>query len=181
MCVGPQHHGQAARGVDTKLHGRKESRLGACFRWGACLRTFQKGSAVVTLARGNGRRAAIMRPSSILDPFSLALGVALLSLHVGEAFLCPTAVLGSSRGSITGAAHKQQPQQQQQRLAGTRWVVAPASILALSRISVRNTFNQHFELLLLLLLRVRLCVLISWIQVQCCCTCCACMLCMRTF
>lgn len=60
-----------------------------------------------------------MRPSSTLDACGLALGVALLSLHVGEAFLCPTAVLGSSRESMTGKVDRQQ---QQRRLAVKRWV-----------------------------------------------------------
>lgn len=58
-----------------------------------------------------------MRPSSTLDACGLALGVALLSLHVGEAFLCPTAVLGSSRESMTGKVDRQQ---QQRRLAVKR-------------------------------------------------------------
>lgn len=108
--------------------------------------------AVVTLARGNGRRAAIMRPSSVREPCSLALGVALLSLHAGEAFLCPTAVLGSSRGSIAGVTHRQQPQQQQrqqqQRLAGTRWVVAAACWLFQPLcISSYVTHIQHLKAL----------------------------------
>ncbi|CAM9427600.1 unnamed protein product, partial [Laminaria digitata] len=110
-----------ARGVHTKLHCEDEEDGKPPWCMLRVRRSSRTGSASFSgrdASSGNGRqRAAIMRPSSTLDAFGLALGVALLSLHVGEAFLCPTAVLGgySTRESMTGTVDKQQQQQQQRR------------------------------------------------------------------
>ena len=82
-----------------------------------------------------------MRPSSTLDACGFALGVALLSLHIGEAFLCPTTVLGSSsRDSMGGKVQRQQQQQQQRRLAVTRWVV----LRCLLRVSPVYLYQRAF-------------------------------------